>query len=299
MAASTLQPTRRFSIAHPEKILVATDLTDLGSLLPHAIAQAQTAGANIVLVHGISPLYAASMGGAEVPVAGPAQLIEEVRLSLGEPVARIQAAGIRCEVAVRIGTPSEVVGTEARAAHNSARIIMGTHGRGKLRQLALGSVAHQLIAEGHSSLFIVGPKARTDERSATPRHILHPVSFEGGYEVAVSQVSELAKAAEAHLTLLHVLDDSPENKVNPGRILQWAHHALGQLATASGLLPEHVHLQVVEGRVADQVVRIARQAAADWIVFATDEQTSASLLNESRSFRVMAEAECPVMLLRS
>jgi nucleotide-binding universal stress UspA family protein len=299
MAASTVQPVRRVSVAHPEKILIATDLTDLGNLVPHAIAQAQATGASIVIVNAISPLYAASMGGAEVPVASPAQLIDEVRLSLVETAARIETAGIRCEIVVRIGTPAEVIGEEARAAHGAARIIMGTHGRGKLKQLALGSVAHQLIGEGSTPLFIVGPNARSDERAATPRHILHPVSFEGNYEAAARQVYELAKAAGAHLTLLHILDGGPEDKVNPGRILQWAHHALGQLATASGLPPELVHLQVVEGRVADQVVRISRQAGADWIVFATDEQTSASLLNESRLFRVMAEAECPVLLLRN
>jgi len=299
MAATTLQHTRHFSVAHPEKILIATDLKDLGILLPHAKAQALATGASIVLVHAISPLFAASMGGAEVPVSSPAQLIEEVRTSLASTVALLQAAGLTCEIAVRIGTPAEVIGAEARAAHGAARIIMATHGRGKLRQLALGSVAHQLIGEGNTPLFIVGPNARTDEKTTAPRHILHPVSFEGDYEGAARKVYELAKAAGSHLTLLHVLDDGADDKVNPARILQWAHHALGQLATASGLAPEYVHLQVVEGHVAEQVVRIARQAAADWIIFATDEQTSASLLNESRSFRVMAEAECPVMLLRS
>lgn len=299
MAATTLYPAQKSPVAYPQHILIATDLTELDSLLTHAIAQARAVNATITLVHAVSPLYAASMGGAEIPVTTPAQLIDDVRLALADYVIRVQAAGVGCEVDVRIGAPADVIGAVTRRYRGNARIIMGTHGRGKLRQLALGSVAHDLIADGDTPIFIVGPHARDGERNALPHHLLHAVSFTGNYESAARQVFALAKAHGAHVTLLHVLDSGSHADVNPARMLQWAHTALGQLAEISGLSPEYVHLQVVSGNVPEQVVRIARQAGVNWIAFATSEDTSASVLNESRAFRVMAEAECPVLLFRS
>lgn len=299
MAATTYQHGRRTSVVSPEKILIATDLNDLAWLAPHAIAQARSANASILLVHAVSALFAASMGGAEIPVASPAQLIEDARLALLPTVQAIEAAGIPCSAEVNIGTAAEVVGAAVRNVQGGARIIMGTHGRGKLRQLALGSVAHDLIAEATVPIFVVGPHAQALDRNLTPRHLLHPVSFSGNYEAAARQVFALARASYAHVTLLHVLDERLHDAVNPERMTQWAHNALGQLSATADLPPEHLHLQVVAGGVAEQVVRIARQAAANWIVFAADEQTSASVLNESRAFRVMAEADCPVMVIRS
>jgi len=38
----------------PDKILVATDLTDLDYLIPHAKAQCEASGASLVLCHGDS-----------------------------------------------------------------------------------------------------------------------------------------------------------------------------------------------------------------------------------------------------
>ena len=43
------------TLAAPDQILVATDLTDTEYLLPHAIAQAHASGAQVTLVHVILP----------------------------------------------------------------------------------------------------------------------------------------------------------------------------------------------------------------------------------------------------
>ena len=98
----------------PDKILVATDLTDIDYLIPHAKAQCEASGASLVLCHVIQPVDSGSLDAAVVFIADAAKaatqrLLEAARKTLGEVAAQMRADGIDCEVVIRHGHPRDVV----------------------------------------------------------------------------------------------------------------------------------------------------------------------------------------------
>jgi hypothetical protein len=53
----------------PNKILVATDLTDLDYLLPSAIAQCRDGEASLILAHAIAPVESMSLADSALLIA--------------------------------------------------------------------------------------------------------------------------------------------------------------------------------------------------------------------------------------
>ena len=290
------QVLTRDILASPNHILVATDMVDLDCLLPHATAQAKASHSKVTIVHAIYPLYVASLETAVVPSDYEAALVRDVRRKLGDAVHQMAAEGIHCDLTVKIGGAGEVIREEFSRTHSS-RLIMGTHGRGKLRQFALGSVAHELITKVGVPIFVVGPHARDSAKYASPRRILHPVSFVGGYRENCKLALDLATTYGAELTLLHVLEQSEVESTNPDRSITWARNTLGQFIAE---LPENttaVHTKVLFGQVAAEILKTASEINADWIVLSTDEGSQSGFFKETRAFEVLANAHCPVLTL--
>ncbi len=143
------------NLAEPDRILVATDLTDTDYLLPHAIAQAKACGAQVTLVHALPTSDVAPMDGAMIPYIDKAKILRDIRVSLLSVARRFESQGIICDTAVREGGAVDVIAEEINRTH-STRLIMGSHGRGKLGQLTLGSVTHELIANLKVPVFCGG-----------------------------------------------------------------------------------------------------------------------------------------------
>src|ERR1700733_8888091 len=131
-----LQMSSRAFVA-PDKILVATDLTDLDYLIPHAKAQCEASGASLVLCHVIQPVDSGSLDAAVVLIADAAKaasqrILNEARKTLGEVAAMMCADGIDCQVVIRHGHPREVVNELATQLH-AGRVVLGTHGRRNIK----------------------------------------------------------------------------------------------------------------------------------------------------------------------
>jgi nucleotide-binding universal stress UspA family protein len=106
------------------------------------------------------------------------------------------------------------------------RLIIATHGRGKLAQVALGSVASEFLSCVDIPIFVVGPGAQHSTRQMTPRRILHPVSLAGDFRRSVCLALDLAQLHRGELTLLHVVDPDVQRQINPERTLSWTERAL-------------------------------------------------------------------------
>lgn len=290
------QSFTRDILASPDRIVVATDLVDLDCLLPHAIAQAKASGSKVTIVHAIYPLYIASLETALVPSDYEKSLIRDVRMKVVDATHQMATEGIHCDITVRIGSAGDVIREELSRSHSS-RLIMGTHGRGRLRQFALGSVAHELITKVGVPIFVVGPHARDNVKHANPRSILHPVSFVGDYLENCRLALDIAKAYGAELTLLHVLEKSEEESTNPGRSMTWAQNTLGQFIPEVADHSPAVHVKVLFGQVAGEILKAASQIGADWIVLSTDQGAHSGFFKETRAFEVLANANCPVLTL--
>jgi nucleotide-binding universal stress UspA family protein len=69
---------------------------------------------------------------------------EEGMAVLGPARARLEAAGVACELHIGVGDPGEVIVEYARHEHCD-EIVMGTHGRGTFAGAVMGSVAQKVI----------------------------------------------------------------------------------------------------------------------------------------------------------
>jgi nucleotide-binding universal stress UspA family protein len=90
-------------------------------------------------------------------------------------------------------------------------IVIGTHGRGGLSKLALGSVAEELLRIAPCPVMTVGPKAHVAEVGGRCglRTILFATDFGKGSTKALPLAVRLAKVYEAKLILLHMISPMP------------------------------------------------------------------------------------------
>lgn len=168
-------------------------------------------------------------------------------------------------------------------------VVMGTHGRGGLRRLVVGSVAERIVREAPWPVLTVrrGIEGWGDGglRRITVGVDLSPMSV-----AALAWAATLAEAAGAALEVLHVVR-SPAGAVAGGR-RQRIDAAVRELEA-----PEVPHrVDVVGGDPADRLCRAAGREGADLVVTATHGRSGPSrLVLGSVAEAVIRRAECPVM----
>lgn len=129
-------------------ILVPTDFSDASeAALNYGKAMAEAFGASLHLVHVMEDLLAQAWA-AEVYVASMPQLREEIdkesRQRLASMLTDEERRRYRVETALLAGNPFVEIVRYAKA-HNVDLIVMGTHGRGPIAHMLLGSVAEKVV----------------------------------------------------------------------------------------------------------------------------------------------------------
>lgn len=297
MEPTTISRAQKAAFISPARILVATDLTDGDYLVPHAVAQAKASNARVTLIHAILPTDTFPLEAGYVPYLDETVMEREVRVVLTDIARKIEREGILCDVSFKNGFPADVV-RETIKTTDATRLIMGSHGRGKLGQLALGSVANQLLGSVAIPVFVVGPHALAAANHVVPRRILHPVSLVGNYRTSADLALALAQSYRAELTFLHVLDRDVEQTINPERTLTWAKNALMALAPKSDGLALPIHARAVCGNLVQEILGAATQTSTDWIVIGVDGDVSSLQLRDSNAYKVIVAAKCGVLTIR-
>ena len=295
MQNSTAHRFNTLNFAVPQRILVATDLTDFDYLVPYVVAQAKASNARVTLVHAIIPANSFPEAGAIV--YGDREAIDrDVRAVLVKISGQIEAHGVVCNIDVQHGFASDVV-REALLYTGATRLIIGTHGRGKLGQFALGSVANELLKTVEVPIFAVGPAVLNSADHAKPKKILHPVSLVGDFQKSVDCAVDLARSYGAELTLLHVM--TPDfGKKGSERSLTWAANALSALVPEGREFARPVQFVTVCGKVMEEILNAATRINADWIVLGVDADFHVWSFKDSMAYKVLAAASCPVLTIR-
>jgi nucleotide-binding universal stress UspA family protein len=289
--------SKKCTLATPERILVATDLRDTDYVVPYAIAQAKACGAQVTLVHALPPSDVVPMDGAMIRYVDKTKIVGDVRVMLSGVARQFESQGVSCDTAVRDGIARNVI-PEELSRTDATRLIMGTHGRGKLGQLILGSVAHDLITETNVPVFVVGPHARDSVHHATPRKILHPVSLMGDYRECFHLALAIAQSYGAELILLHILDQHLNASMDPARTIAWANRALNALIPDGTEPAPPILTTVTSGKVAEEILKAAAQTGADWIVLGAEGRAPFWSFDQSAAYKVLIAADCPVLTLR-
>ena len=129
------------------KILHPTDFSECAALAEQqALALAQRLGGEIILFQALveAPLY-----GEGLLNAREAQKVYDAQRtwaeqSLAARAAQLGQAGVTARWRVSVGVPFEEI-VKAAQEERADMIVIGTHGRGGLNSLLLGSVAERVI----------------------------------------------------------------------------------------------------------------------------------------------------------
>jgi nucleotide-binding universal stress UspA family protein len=171
-------------------------------------------------------------------------------------------------------------------------VCMTTHGRGRLRWAAAGSVAEDVIGASSVPILLVGPRGEpTWSRPA--RRIIVAVDGSPAGMTAVRHACEWAKALDLQVVVscvVHPLD--VEGAEHPEKIFE-PHEAL---VRAEGL---PVESQLISSRfVAGALVDAAEEPPATMIVMAVHRHSRlARLALGSVTMGVLAMSTCPVLVV--
>lgn len=303
--------TPTFRLRH---VLCPTDFSEFSELaLRHAAALARATGSDLTVAH-VFP-YPVPLGG-EVPYftsqllgsAARAEQLDKLK-AFARPA---ETVGVRVRCVLREGDPSREIARLAEALPADL-LVLGTHGRGGFERFLLGSVTEKLLRRAPCPVLTVcHGEAPGLERGAPFKRILCATDLRSAALDVVEYALSLADAASAYLTLLHVLEgpeferDSPlrfwvpEIQTLRGRLRQDARMRL-RLA-----VPDEVRLQVAvrdlvaEGRAHEEILRVAREEAPQLIVLGAHGHGALErMLFGSTSHRVVREAPCPVLIVRT
>jgi nucleotide-binding universal stress UspA family protein len=129
-------------------VLVPTDFSEASeSALRYGKAMAEAFGASLHVVHVMEDLLAHAWA-AEVYVSSMPQLRDEIEKEsqqrLGTLLTDGERKALRAETALLAGNPFLEIIRYAKT-HGVDLIVMGTHGRGPIAHMLLGSVAEKVV----------------------------------------------------------------------------------------------------------------------------------------------------------
>ncbi len=219
------------------------------------------------------------------------------------------ATGVESEVAMErdLNVASAIV--DYADACDMDLIVLGTHGRGGLSHVLLGSVAEQVVRRAKRPVLTVGPDAA--DPHAVER-LLVPIDFSRHSRTALRTAKELAHLFDARLDLLFVAEERMVPvfsdtgipsvnvlKMDP-EIVKDSSKALAQLNDDVGGPEVQAQGHVAHGDVAPRIIDFADTHDIDLIVIATRGLTGLNhFLIGSVTERVVRKAPCPVFTLHT
>lgn len=194
-------------------------------------------------------------------------------------------------------------------------LVLGTHGRGGLKKIILGSVAEEIFRLASCPVLTVGPAVAAEGVRAKEFHqILFATDFGPASLNALPYAISLARESNARLILLHVVMPVPLLDVGPywysgtDVVEQQKAARTRYLARLKELIPPEVDLPfdaefLVEFDFApDAIVKTAAALQADLIVMGVNQSAwarASAHLPWATAHEVVCHARCPVLTVRS
>jgi nucleotide-binding universal stress UspA family protein len=282
-----------------KNILFATDFSAASdAAAPIAIQIASRYGAKIYGVH----VNATDPYAAAAPEAWAA-MAEAAEKAAKEDAGRLneQLQGIEHEVVIGEGKIWEVM-SDLIEQKEIDLVVLGTRGRTGFGKTLLGSVAEQILRQSPCPVLTVGPHVNLwSEEYAKMREILYATDLAADFPMAAPYAVSLAQENQAHLVLLHVVEDPKAGDlVDSPEVVNVKERKLQQLVTEqAGLWCEPTYI-VEQGPAAEKILDVAKRRHTDLIVLgARPAKGLTTHLNIGTVHKVVSQATCPVLTVRS
>jgi nucleotide-binding universal stress UspA family protein len=281
------------------RILAATDFSaPSDAALAHARYLAESTGASLHVLHVVDNMF------MRVVLADPR---DYETAALRQMQDRVPAGAI---LAVeRSDEPADEITSYART-HGIDLIVMGTHGRGRMAHLLLGSVAEK-VARTAPCPVLTMREAAPAPGAEGPR-ILVPTDFSASSDAALGSAKRLAARLGGSIRLLHVMEHSavgmspasemfiPEPPEIRAERVANARVQLSRRILVDSRSRVKATSDVVFGPTGAMITAYAGDSGFDLIVMGTRGRTGlAHLLMGSVAESVIRTAHCPVLTVKS
>ncbi len=297
-----------------KNVMFATDFSPASeAAMPYATAICRRFGSTLHLVHVLSDAGLLLMTGG-VDYVSMGTIYEDTHNEIKEKLE--QLAGYFEEIPHKSHVRHGQVWKNLAAIIEENEIdliVVGTHGRGGIGKLLLGSVAENILRHAKCPVLTVGPKvagrAKLPVVKKTGRE-LAPVELELNEIVLATNFAEsatriaaqaiaLAEEFRSRLVLMHAL----ENYFHVGRKPEVIEESIRNL---KALVPKDVALQyapevLVEfGPAPEAIVKTAVEREADMVILGarSTADIGTTHLPWSSAHHVVANAPCPVLTIR-
>jgi nucleotide-binding universal stress UspA family protein len=279
-----------------KRVLFTTDFTDASQrALPILAAIARRYGSKVFAAHVWTP-GPYSMVPAEVIAVLDRQSERAAKTELEQLTQAHVLEGIEVEPLVCCGQPGQEIGRLADQRHISLA-VMSTHGRTGFKHRVLGSVAEEVIRTLRCPVLTVGPRlaARFSELK-TIANILFPTDFSVESMAVFPYLASLAHEYQSRLTILHVLSPETAGTRDAETVAENLRRKMKK-ALEKEISPRcRVDFVIDSGEPAETILAHARRIDADLIGLGVRGWTDiAKHFRETVAYRILAEAECPVL----
>jgi nucleotide-binding universal stress UspA family protein len=304
------------------RILCPVDFSDdARRALRHALALARSHKSAVTALY-VQPVVPAVAIGLEAPALGGAVLTpadrERITAALTDVVREAGASEVSVDVVVSddVSVPREIL--RLAEATPADLLVMGSHGRTGFDRLMLGSVTEKVLRKAPCPVLVL-PHHAADappHANAVFTRIVCPIDFSDASKEALRYALALAQEADAHLTVLHVLQY--ELDAMPGDVTDsleaYGHVSMAEFRAAceaqararvATVLPEAARAccssdtLLVSGTPHREILRVAAERQSDLIVMGIEGRGAIDrALFGSTAQQVLRHAHCPVLTLR-
>jgi nucleotide-binding universal stress UspA family protein len=273
----------------------------------YAIALARWQGARLNLLEVIeaAPFTGNSLDPEDDSVPN------DTRAALERDLRRVLTARRASDVKVKIGMRKGHVVKEILAAAKASRadlVVIGSHGRGGVQRLVLGSVAEKVLRLATCPVLTVRSGVRVTRRSRSPfGTILCATDFSAAANRGVAYAKRLAREAHATLIVMHSVEWPFGDGVPAGpladlreRIESSARHQLVRLLPRSISDGRAAQAVVTLGKASADIVKLARARSVDLIVMGVSGRGAVDVaVLGSTTHHVIREGTSPVLTVRT
>jgi len=299
-----------------KSVLVAFDFSDASQKpLRHALAIARHYGARFHLAHVVAPSIGFMMAGSDSFALANESAERDMRKLQDDLLESGALNGLQYEFHLAEGDVRRQLESLIRDKRIDA-VVIGTHARGGLGKLMLGSVAEQTFRTANCLVLTVGPGSYQDAIVDGHRRVgpfLFATDFGPASLRALPYAASFARHFGARLILLHVLPEAPipgdSHWPMPGDLSKLrktaatsARKQLEEIASqhiTSEIQPEWI---VKFGIASDQILLASQTLQSDLIIMGLNRPAdigTASHAPWAVAYKVVCGARCPVLTIRN
>jgi len=235
----------------------------------------------------------------------------ETRTTLERDLRRVltarRASDVKVEISLRNGNVVQEILAQAKTSRPDLMVI-GSHGRGGIQRLVLGSVAEKVLRLATCPVLTVRRGVRLVRRSRSPfATILCPTDFSAAANKAVAYAKRLAREADAKLILMTAVEWPFGDEVTSGAVAELQKSIASNASDAlTRLLPRpasngpRAQAIVAVGKASAAIVKVARARSADLIVMGVSGRGALDVaILGSTTHHVIRDGACPVLTVRT